>query len=63
VLFFEFFPAFVMILSIFVGVGLYAANARARHDPPEERPQPRQPASTPPGRTIESTGLRSSMRP
>jgi hypothetical protein len=32
VLLFELFPAFVMILSVFVGIGLYAANARARRE-------------------------------
>jgi hypothetical protein len=29
VLLFELFPVFVMILSVFVGIGLYGANARA----------------------------------
>jgi hypothetical protein len=35
VLLFELFPAFMAILSVVVGVGLYISHRRARHDPPD----------------------------
>jgi hypothetical protein len=34
VLFFELFPAFVMIVSLVVGVGLFVAHIGARDDDP-----------------------------
>jgi hypothetical protein len=36
VLFFEFFPAFIALLSVIVGVFLWRANARARSGPNPE---------------------------
>ena len=38
VLLFEFFPAFLSIVSVVVAVALFVANRRARHDPPTRRP-------------------------
>jgi hypothetical protein len=35
VLFFELFPAFLALVSIIVGVGLYISNHRSRNDPPD----------------------------
>jgi hypothetical protein len=35
VLFFELFPAFMALVSVAVAVGLYIANRRSRHDPPD----------------------------
>jgi hypothetical protein len=35
VLFFELFPAFMALVSIAIGVGLYVSNRRARNDPPD----------------------------
>jgi len=35
VLFFELFPAFMALVSVVVGVGLYVSNRRSRNDPPD----------------------------
>jgi len=49
VLFFEFFPLFMAIVSVLVGVRLYVANREAKGDPtdtgPRRVPPPRQAGS------------------
>jgi hypothetical protein len=60
-LLFELFPAFVTLVSVLVGVGLYLANARAASGPAESPPAPRAPARDDTPRRPH-TGLRPSMR-
>jgi hypothetical protein len=64
VLFFELFPAFVMLVGAVIVVRLYIANRRARGEP--EAPPPLLPQGRTvgdPTSSIPPTGLRSSMRP
>jgi hypothetical protein len=37
-LFFELFPAFVMLVSLIVGIALFLANRRASDEPPAQPP-------------------------
>jgi len=60
-LFFELFPAFVMVVSLIVAIALFVANRGAPRDPtPPVREHPRTPAPTRPGDP--RTGTRPSMR-
>jgi hypothetical protein len=58
VLFFELFPAFLTLVSVIVGIVLYASNRRSKDDP--DIPKPPRP-SVKPG-TRERLGIRPSMR-
>jgi hypothetical protein len=46
VLFFEFFPAALAIVSLIVGIALYAINQRARNNPHDQE-SPRSPSKPP----------------
>ncbi|HEY5616952.1 MAG TPA: hypothetical protein VIK60_03365 [Vicinamibacterales bacterium] len=59
-LFFELFPAFVLLVSLIVGVMLFLASRRAPNESTSSLEQPRRPVSAEPGDP--RTGSRPSMR-
>jgi hypothetical protein len=62
VLFFELFPAFIAIVTLIVGVMLFALNVRARNNP-NEREAPRSPSRPPVSPDAGGDTPKSSSRP
>jgi hypothetical protein len=62
-LLFELFPAFVMLVALAAGVGLFIANLQASRDPSEQQGDVDQrPSKLPPSRTEEGVLTHDSRR-
>jgi hypothetical protein len=62
VLLFEFFPAFIAIVVLVVGIFLFAMNRRA-HNNPHEQERPRTPSRPPVSPEAEADASSSNRRP